>query len=110
MNKASSFSSQSSYLQEGLESFLAADTNHTYEEDTFRPMDLVHDDSSDNDEDSEASVTEELLIVLLAAHLATIQNFHLLDQNDWLTNEAVSSRCTRKSTHLDDELRNTMNR
>jgi hypothetical protein len=57
--KASSFSSQSSCWQEGVdESFLAADVNDADEED----MDLFNDDSSD--EDSAASVTSELLIIL----------------------------------------------
>ena len=41
-----------------MESFLVADANDADEED----MDLFNDDSSD--EDSEASVTEELLIIL----------------------------------------------
>ena len=56
--KASSFSSQSSCWQEGMESFLVADVNDANEED----MDLFNDDSSD--EDSEASVTSKLLIIL----------------------------------------------
>jgi hypothetical protein len=56
--KASSFSSQSSCWQEGMESFLVADVNDADEEN----MDLFNDDSSD--EDSEASVTSELLIIL----------------------------------------------
>ena len=41
-----------------MESFLVADVNDADEED----MDLFNDDSSD--EDSEASITEELLIIL----------------------------------------------
>jgi hypothetical protein len=49
-----------SFWQERINSVLATDANNTDEED----MDFFDDDSSDDD--SEASVTKELLVILLA--------------------------------------------